>query len=52
VSGDSGARGYLVAHGAIEVECGDLWDGADVDTPEQLIARVRARPITARLEED
>jgi CTP:molybdopterin cytidylyltransferase MocA len=29
--GDRGAREYLVAHGVAEVECGDLWDGADRD---------------------
>jgi len=31
VAGDRGARPYLAAHGALEVECGDLWSGADVD---------------------
>jgi CTP:molybdopterin cytidylyltransferase MocA len=31
VTGDRGARGYLAAHGALEVECGDLWSGADID---------------------
>lgn len=30
--GDRGARPYLAAHGVVEVECGDLWSGADVDT--------------------
>lgn len=29
--GDRGARGYLVAHGVQEIECGDLWDGLDRD---------------------
>jgi CTP:molybdopterin cytidylyltransferase MocA len=29
--GDSGAGEYLTAHHALEVECGDLWSGADVD---------------------
>lgn len=29
--GDRGARGYLLAHGAQEIECGDLFDGGDVD---------------------
>jgi len=29
--GDHGARGYLVAHGVVEVECGDLFDGHDID---------------------
>lgn len=32
VSGDRGARPYLVANGALEVECADLWSGEDVDT--------------------
>lgn len=31
VGGDRGAGGYLAAHAARRVECGDLWDGADVD---------------------
>lgn len=34
VHGDRGARGYLVAHGGTIVECGDLFDGQDVDGPE------------------
>ena len=29
--GDRGARDYLVAHGVVEVECGDLFDGHDID---------------------
>lgn len=29
--GDRGARPYLVAHGGLEVECGDLWSGDDID---------------------
>ncbi|MBG6056227.1 CTP:molybdopterin cytidylyltransferase MocA [Salinibacterium sp. CAN_S4] len=29
--GDTGARRYLAAHGVVEIECSDLWDGADVD---------------------
>jgi CTP:molybdopterin cytidylyltransferase MocA len=33
VSGDQGAREYLDAHGVVEVECGDLYDGHDVDVP-------------------
>lgn len=33
VSGDRGAGPYLSAQGAREVECGDLWNGADVDSP-------------------
>jgi len=31
LAGDAGAGRYLAAHGAVEVECGDLWSGADVD---------------------
>ncbi len=31
VVGDRGARAYLVAHRAVEVECADLWHGADID---------------------
>ena len=31
LSGDVGAGRYLSAHGAVEVECGDLWSGADID---------------------
>ena len=31
--GDSGARDYLVEHRAREVECGDLFSGADRDGP-------------------
>ncbi|WP_345801102.1 nucleotidyltransferase family protein [Microbacterium sp. AZCO] len=31
LTGDAGARAYLRAHDAVEVECGDLWSGADVD---------------------
>jgi CTP:molybdopterin cytidylyltransferase MocA len=31
LSGDRGARDYLTAHGAEQVECGDLWNGADRD---------------------
>ncbi|MDT0116777.1 NTP transferase domain-containing protein [Microbacterium sp. PRF11] len=33
VRGDTGARPYLIAQGADFVECGDLWSGADRDTP-------------------
>lgn len=32
-TGDHGARPYLVANGVVEIECGDLWDGRDVDAP-------------------
>jgi CTP:molybdopterin cytidylyltransferase MocA len=34
--GDQGARDYLVAHGAVGCECGDLASGRDVDRPEDL----------------
>ena len=33
LAGDRGARDYLVAAGVVEVECGDLWNGHDVDGP-------------------
>lgn len=33
LSGDRGARAYLASHGVDEIECGDLYDGHDVDTP-------------------
>jgi CTP:molybdopterin cytidylyltransferase MocA len=33
LQGDAGARAYLVAHGAEQVDGSDLWDGADVDRP-------------------
>jgi len=32
LSGDRGARAYLVEHNVTEVELSDLWDGADIDT--------------------
>jgi CTP:molybdopterin cytidylyltransferase MocA len=42
-TGDAGARGYLAGHPDLTlVECGDLADPDDVDTPEQL-ARYRSR---------
>jgi CTP:molybdopterin cytidylyltransferase MocA len=31
VTGDRGARDYLVEFGVEEIECGDLWSGRDVD---------------------
>lgn len=31
LAGDSGAGRYLSAHAALDVECGDLWSGADID---------------------
>lgn len=33
-SGDSGARDYLAANDAVLVECADLANGHDIDTPE------------------
>jgi len=33
VSGEQGARAYLEAHGVTDIECGDLWNGRDEDTP-------------------
>jgi nicotine blue oxidoreductase len=35
-AGDVGARTYLAAHAATEIECGDLAGGADVDTAADL----------------
>lgn len=34
--GERGANRYLAEHAALAVECGDLADGRDVDTPEAL----------------
>jgi nicotine blue oxidoreductase len=39
-AGDAGARGYLAAHPARLVECGDVATPDDADTPERL-ARFR-----------
>lgn len=33
LGGDQGAGPYLTAHGAERIECGDLWDGSDIDAP-------------------
>jgi len=42
--GDAGARGYLAGRAdVVLVECGDLADADDVDTPEQLAAFRRRR---------
>jgi molybdenum cofactor cytidylyltransferase len=41
--GDDGARDLLAAHGIAEVECGDLGDAPDVDTPSDLEALARNR---------
>jgi CTP:molybdopterin cytidylyltransferase MocA len=43
-TGDTGARGYLAGNPAVElVECADVADPADVDTPDQL-ARAHRDP--------
>jgi nicotine blue oxidoreductase len=43
-TGDAGARGYLAGNPAVElVECADVADPDDVDTPDQL-ARARSEP--------
>ncbi|WP_338749611.1 nucleotidyltransferase family protein [Janibacter alittae] len=34
LAGDRGANAYLRRHGALEVECGDLASGLDVDSPQ------------------
>nr|WP_202887338.1 nucleotidyltransferase family protein [Kribbella solani] len=34
--GDEGARPYLRSHQPVRIECADLADGADVDTPDSL----------------
>ncbi|GAB2993126.1 nucleotidyltransferase family protein [Saccharothrix stipae] len=36
--GDAGARDYLRVHGALDVPCGDVADGHDVDRPGDLPA--------------
>jgi CTP:molybdopterin cytidylyltransferase MocA len=36
LTGDVGARRYLVAHGVVEIECSDLWSGADIDVEPHL----------------
>jgi molybdenum cofactor cytidylyltransferase/nicotine blue oxidoreductase len=45
-AGDRGARTYLNEHGAVDVECGAIADGADIDTPERLQAWRRANEST------
>ena len=42
LTGDRGARGFLVAHGVAEVECGDLHDGLDED--EARVSRIADPP--------
>jgi nicotine blue oxidoreductase len=46
-TGDTGARGYLAGRADVHlVECGDLADPDDVDTPEQLAAfTARRHPL-------
>ena len=44
LTGDRGARDYLVAHGVVEVECADLHDGLDRDTPRVENAHRRPSP--------
>ncbi|MDT0182354.1 NTP transferase domain-containing protein [Microbacterium sp. ARD31] len=39
VTGDRGAGPLLAARGALVVECGDLWDGADTDLPQPISRR-------------
>lgn len=39
---DAGARDYLRSHGVVEVECGDLAGGRDVDTDSGLDAQNRS----------
>ena len=40
-SGDRGARDYLLEHGVVDVECADIADGSDIDTPEALARWLR-----------
>lgn len=40
LSGDKGAAAYLAVRDVAHVECGDLADGYDIDTPEGLAAHV------------
>jgi CTP:molybdopterin cytidylyltransferase MocA len=40
-SGDRGAGNYLKEHGCLKVECGDVADGRDVDTPDELYPRAQ-----------
>jgi CTP:molybdopterin cytidylyltransferase MocA len=44
VSGDEGARRYLAAHGAAEVDCTGLADPLDLDEPPGGDAGVRSEP--------
>jgi nicotine blue oxidoreductase len=43
--GDAGARGYLAGRSDVQlVECGDVADAHDVDTPDELADALRRRP--------
>lgn len=46
VTGDRGAGPFLAARGALVVECGDLWDGVDVDRPQPLRRSAGQAPMT------
>lgn len=39
IEGDRGAGPHLAARGALAVECGDLWDGVDIDRPQHISRR-------------
>ncbi len=43
-SGDVGARDYLATHDVLDVECGDLATGRDVDRPPALSTNLRPTP--------
>lgn len=44
VNGDRGAWQYLTEHDCLTVECGDVADGRDVDTPDSPYPRAQRRP--------
>ena len=55
LSGDRGARAFLAANGITELECGDLYDGHDQDTPRttaSTTASTRTAPEEDALDED
>ncbi|ANC30779.1 nucleotidyltransferase family protein [Isoptericola dokdonensis] len=43
LAGDTGAGRYLTAHHALDVGCGDLWSGHDVDRPSPSSRRYTPR---------
>lgn len=43
LGGGAGARRWLDAHGVEWIDCDDLFDGADIDTPAELQRRERGR---------